>query len=111
VHVPRGKQRAVLALLATHVGRVVPAERLVDELWGGHPPPAATAVLHSDVSKLRRALGGTDGPLVTRAPGYVLDVPERDVDGPGDAGRAEALAATAAATGEALGVDRRSPTR
>ena len=89
VRVPRGKQQAVLALLTAHVGRVVPAERLVDELWGGEPPPAATAVLHSYISKLRRALGGTDGPLVTRAPGYMLDVPERDVD----ARRFEALAA------------------
>ncbi|HET8619733.1 MAG TPA: BTAD domain-containing putative transcriptional regulator [Acidimicrobiales bacterium] len=77
---PRGKQRAVLALLATRVGRVVPADRLADDLWDGDPPHAASSVLYSYVSKLRRALGGRDCPLVTRAPGYVLDVPPTDVD-------------------------------
>jgi DNA-binding SARP family transcriptional activator len=80
VAVPRGKQQAVLALLASHVGRVVPADRLADDLWDGDPPHTASSVLYSYVSKLRRALGGRDCPLVTRAPGYVLDVPPDDVD-------------------------------
>src|SRR4029453_10403047 len=93
VHVPRGKQQAVLALLTAHVGRVVPAERLVDELWGGEPPPAATAVLHRYISKLRRALGGTDGPLVARAPGFCAPPPgpgvhRPPVRGAGGGGRA-----------------------
>ena len=80
VTVPRGRQRAVLALLASRAGRVVPADRLADDLWDGDPPHAASSVLYSYVSKLRRALGGRDCPLVTRAPGYVLDVPPTDVD-------------------------------
>ena len=33
------KPRAVLALLVLEAGRVVPAGRLVDELWRGCPPP------------------------------------------------------------------------
>jgi DNA-binding SARP family transcriptional activator/tetratricopeptide (TPR) repeat protein len=80
VTVPRGKQQAVLAVLASRVGRVVPADRLADDLWDGDPPHAASSVLYSYVSKLRRALGGRNCPLVTRAPGYVLDVPPAAVD-------------------------------
>jgi DNA-binding SARP family transcriptional activator len=56
--VPLGgpRQRAVLALLALDAGRVVPAGRLVDELWLGRPPPGAAKTLRSYVSRLRSAL-------------------------------------------------------
>ena len=40
------KQRAVLALLLLDAGRVVPAERLVEELWRGAPPPGAAKTLN-----------------------------------------------------------------
>ena len=41
--VPLGgpRQRAVLALLVLEAGRVVLAERLIEELWRGSPPPGA----------------------------------------------------------------------
>ena len=65
-----GKQRAVLAVLALEAGRVVPVDRLIDELWGDTPPPTATTALHVYVSKLRKALG--EGAIETRPPGYVL---------------------------------------
>ena len=42
--VPTGKQRALLAVLALHVGRVVPAEQIVDALWGEDPPPRCATV-------------------------------------------------------------------
>jgi DNA-binding SARP family transcriptional activator len=32
------KQRAVLAMLALEVGRLVPVDRLVEGLWGETPP-------------------------------------------------------------------------
>jgi hypothetical protein len=35
------KQRALLALLLLHPGRVVSQERLIDELWGEAPPETA----------------------------------------------------------------------
>ena len=35
------KQRAVLAILALNVGRVVSTDRLVDLLWGDQPPKTA----------------------------------------------------------------------
>jgi DNA-binding SARP family transcriptional activator len=36
--VPGAKPRALLVLLVLHAGRVVPADRLVDGLWGEHLP-------------------------------------------------------------------------
>ncbi len=61
------KQRAVLALIALHAGRVVSTDQLVESLWGEEPPPTAVTALHGHVSRLRRMLG--PGVIVTRAPG------------------------------------------
>ncbi|HEX2578764.1 MAG TPA: BTAD domain-containing putative transcriptional regulator, partial [Aquihabitans sp.] len=69
------RQRAVLARLALARGRVVAAERLVDELWAGEPPPSATNTLQSYVSNLRRVLGpgATGQPVIERVgDGYRL---------------------------------------
>ena len=33
------KQRAVFAMLAMQPGRVVPMDRLIDDLWHEDPPP------------------------------------------------------------------------
>jgi DNA-binding response OmpR family regulator len=54
--VPLGgpRQRAVLALLALDAGRVIPAGRLVDEVWLGRPPLGAAKTLRSYVSRLGR---------------------------------------------------------
>lgn len=79
------KQRAVLAMLALTPGRVVAVERLIDELWPDEPPASAMASLQAYVSRLRRALapgGGTAGSrvIISRAPGYLLDMPPVSVD-------------------------------
>ena len=77
------QQRALLVLLLMNVGRVVPTERLIDQLWDGSPPPQGAVTLRSYVSNLRQALGGPDGhgtALVTRGQGYSLDVPPECVD-------------------------------
>ena len=68
------KQRAVLALLLLNANRVVPTERLIDELWGDTPPETARSALQVYVAALRKALGGEGSALRTSAPGYVLDV-------------------------------------
>jgi DNA-binding SARP family transcriptional activator len=75
IAVGRGKQRALLAVLALNAGRVVPAERLIDELWGEEPPATAATALQVYVSRLRKSLG--EGAIETREPGYLV---EGDVD-------------------------------
>jgi DNA-binding SARP family transcriptional activator len=71
------RRRAVLAMLALDAGRVVSVSRLVEGVWGEEPPETAVTALHGHVSHLRRALGDV---VVTRAPGYVLDVDPGTVD-------------------------------
>jgi class 3 adenylate cyclase/DNA-binding SARP family transcriptional activator len=73
------KQRAVLALLALAVGRAVSADELADGLWAGRPPETATTALQVYVSQLRKQLGADT--IVTRAPGYALDLPAEAIDG------------------------------
>ncbi len=68
------KQRAVLALLLLEANRVVPSERLIDELWGDTPPETARSALQVYVSRLRKALGEDGASLRTRSPGYVLEL-------------------------------------
>jgi DNA-binding SARP family transcriptional activator len=72
------KQRAVLAVLALEAGRVVPVERLIDELWGDSPPATATTALQVYVSKLRKTLG--DRAIETRSPGYLLRCSPDELD-------------------------------
>jgi len=66
------KPRALLALLLLHPNEVVPADRLIDELWGGDSPDDAAAALRVNVSRLRKAL--PQNVLTTRSPGYVIRV-------------------------------------
>jgi predicted ATPase/DNA-binding SARP family transcriptional activator len=73
------RQRGVFALLVLEAGRVVPAGRLVEELWRGRPPPGAAKTLRSYVSRLRTALG-SDAALTGRAGGYLLSVSADAVD-------------------------------
>jgi predicted ATPase/DNA-binding SARP family transcriptional activator len=75
------RQRAVLALLVLEAGRVVPAGRLVDELWRGNPPPGAAVTLRSYVSRLRSALA-PEVAVAARGGGYSigLDPGQLDVD-------------------------------
>src|ERR671937_1442965 len=70
IALPGGKPRVLLALLALEEGRVVSVERLVDGLWGEHPPETAAKVVLGYVSRLRKLL--PPGVLETREPGYVL---------------------------------------
>jgi DNA-binding SARP family transcriptional activator len=72
------RQRALLAALLLRAGRVVPTEQLVDELYGGEPPRTATTSLQNGIGQLRRLLGAET--VLTRAPGYVLDVQREQID-------------------------------
>ncbi|MFB4319056.1 BTAD domain-containing putative transcriptional regulator [Actinomadura sp. 21ATH] len=84
VTIPGLKVRLLLADLLAHEGRVVPAGRLIEDLWGDRPPADAMAALQVRVSQLRRALadaepGGRDL-VVSRAPGYALAAAPDAVD-------------------------------
>ena len=79
VVVTGAKQRALLAVLALHPGRVIGTDQLVDALWGANPPPAVRNGLQGLVSKLRRALGSTNL-VVMRGGGYALDIAPDAVD-------------------------------
>jgi len=72
------RQRALLAMLLLEAGRVVPTERLVDQLWGEEAPKTATTSLQNAISRLRRELG--EELLETRSPGYVLRVDAERID-------------------------------
>lgn len=76
------RQRGVIAMLALRAGRPVAVAQLVDGLWGDGPPESAVRTLHSYVANLRRALAerGARDVLLTREPGYLLDLPGDHVD-------------------------------
>ncbi len=50
------KQRAVLAMLALDANRTVSADRLIEGLWGEHPPASAPKLVQQHVSQLRKLL-------------------------------------------------------
>lgn len=79
VVVAGAKLRALLAVLALHVGRVVPTEQLVDALWGDDPPAAVRNGLQGLASKLRRTLGSADL-VAMRGGGYALELPAEAID-------------------------------
>jgi DNA-binding SARP family transcriptional activator len=64
------KPRALLARLALDANRTVPAERLIEDLWGEEVPGTAAKMVQIHVSQLRKVLPA--GVLVTRPGGYAL---------------------------------------
>ncbi|HEX8867853.1 MAG TPA: AfsR/SARP family transcriptional regulator, partial [Lentzea sp.] len=65
------KQRCLVAALAVDAGRVVPADRLLERVWGEDVPQRST--LHSYISRLRLALADIGGLTVEhRSGGYAL---------------------------------------
>ncbi|MFE0738842.1 BTAD domain-containing putative transcriptional regulator [Streptomyces sp. NPDC058855] len=100
--VPLGepKVRALLADLLIHAGRPVSTDRLLDDMWGEDLPGKPAAALQTKVWQLRRTLEeaepGGRALVVSRAPGYLLDVTPDTID----AGRFADLTAQARATGD-----------
>jgi len=75
------KWRSVLAVLLINSGQIVPADVLINEVWGDAPPAKAGNLISIYVLRLRRLLGDTDSTLlVTRAPGYLLRLAPDDTD-------------------------------
>ncbi|GIJ68905.1 BTAD domain-containing putative transcriptional regulator [Virgisporangium ochraceum] len=71
--------RALLGMLVVDAGHVVGADRLIDGLYGENPPAGAANALQSQVSRLRRALGGT-GAIELHPAGYRLTADPDDTD-------------------------------
>jgi predicted ATPase/DNA-binding SARP family transcriptional activator/class 3 adenylate cyclase len=76
-----GKQKALLAVLLLHANEAVSTDRLIDALWGAEPPDTAGKALQVYVSRLRKLLEPEGRSLlVTRPPGYALDLGEHELD-------------------------------
>jgi DNA-binding SARP family transcriptional activator len=74
------KQRALLTILLLHANEVVPSDRLLDDLWPDDPPRSGATALQVRVSQLRKALGPGGRLVVTKPPGYVIQVDPDDLD-------------------------------
>jgi DNA-binding SARP family transcriptional activator len=77
------KARALVARLLIDRGLIVSVDRLIDSLWGDHEGDGPEIALRSTISRLRKRLreaGVPEDLIVTRAPGYVLDVPAATTD-------------------------------
>ncbi len=70
--------RALLAVLLLHRGEVVSTDRLIDALWGERASATAAKTVQVYVSNLRKAL--SDGLLVTRGHGYLLQIETGQLD-------------------------------
>ena len=80
--VPLGgrKQRALLAALVVAANQPLSADRLVDDVWGDHPPASPVRSVQVYVSALRTAFGAEGGVLETTSQGYRLSVAEQQLD-------------------------------
>ena len=72
------KQRAVLAHLILRANTAVPADLLIDGLWGEEPPESARNTLQTYVYRLRKMLG--EGRIEGRDGGYVLAASPEEID-------------------------------
>ena len=81
------RQRALLAVLALHANQVVSTDRLIDELWGEHPPSTAVHTVQVFVSRSAQRAGRGRGASTDAAAGYVLELDADELD----AGRCERL--------------------
>lgn len=74
-------RQCLLGVLLLEAGRVVPADRLVEFVWGQHPPAVARNAVATHVSRLRKLL--RPDPTVTisaHGTGYVINVERERVD-------------------------------
>ena len=80
------KQRAVFAMLALRVNRVVSMDSFVEGLWGSAPPNDPTNVVQVYLYRLRKVLRPTgtkhadDATLVYCKPGYLLQLDPEHLD-------------------------------
>ncbi|WP_207400606.1 AfsR/SARP family transcriptional regulator [Actinomadura roseirufa] len=88
VRTPRAhKPRVLLAILLVRCNTVVSTDTLISELWGDRPPRTALKALRVYITQLRQVLAGLRPPgggpaIVTRAPGYRLEIDDSAFDLP-----------------------------
>ena len=76
LHGPR--QRRLLAALLLRPNRTVPADELVDAVWGEDPPATARSALQVHVSQLRKLFGPES--IETHPGGYLLRLEPEQLD-------------------------------
>jgi DNA-binding SARP family transcriptional activator len=73
--------RTLLAVLLWRANRPVPVDELADLVWDGAPPAGAPEALRALVMRLRRRLAEQAAArIVTRAPGYAIEVSSDELD-------------------------------
>ncbi|MEV8638456.1 BTAD domain-containing putative transcriptional regulator [Streptosporangium sp. NPDC051023] len=82
VNLGGAKPKALLVALTLQPRQVVSIERLIALIWDESPPRSATALVHTYVSSLRRGFAsvGRQSVLLTRPPGYLLNIERADSD-------------------------------
>lgn len=78
-----GRERILLAMLLLHAGEFVHVNRLMDAIWGDHPPRNARNQLQSCVSRLRKRLaasGSNEQLITTDAAAYGIRVGAESLD-------------------------------
>lgn len=116
VDLGHARQRYVLGVLLIEAGRPVPADQLIDRVWGEGTPQRVAGTLYSYLSRLRGALAGAAEVEIKRQPGgYLLTADPQSVDLHRfrrlvtEARAADADQAGADLIGEALGLWRGEP--
>jgi DNA-binding SARP family transcriptional activator/tetratricopeptide (TPR) repeat protein len=114
VAVSAPRLRVLLAVLLWRANHPVAVDELAEMVWDGTPPAGAAEATRALVMRLRRVLGQPVGArLVTRAPGYVIELVDDELDasrfetlssGAGAAIRAERWAEAAPTAAAALGL-------
>jgi pimeloyl-ACP methyl ester carboxylesterase/DNA-binding SARP family transcriptional activator len=78
------KPKQLLEILLLERGRIVPKDRIADQLWDEHLPQRITATIETYVSLLRRRLDAGSGPhrsrIITEHGGYRLPTDDLQVD-------------------------------
>jgi DNA-binding SARP family transcriptional activator/tetratricopeptide (TPR) repeat protein len=75
------RERILLATLLLRAGRVVATSVLIEAIWDGEPPATARNSVQGQVKHLRQVLGpSAGGRIVTRSPGYLIDVRPGELD-------------------------------
>jgi DNA-binding SARP family transcriptional activator/Flp pilus assembly protein TadD len=76
----RPKERVVLATLLLEAGQVVSVPVLASAIWGDEPPSSTRNTIQGQVKRLRQALGPQAARIVTRSPGYLIEVRPGELD-------------------------------